>query len=178
MGGHTSFLLLPFHGGKMKAGVPTPFFLFLVRPLLCPLSIHGCPFPVFLPALAPLPPTRANPPLTLQLSDFPTSRKAEKLANWQAHHQPPRMGEPPPYRSHFITPYTCLRSPYPPPGRPSAAKRPTACARSSYPRVNHQTRRPPRLCYPPTSSTSRRAPPVTRPRRPARCTQQRRSATP
>jgi hypothetical protein len=77
---------------------------------------------------------------TLQVSDFPTSRKADKSKSQQigklasvpppgstarpsSHHQPPRTGEPPAYRSSSShpagKPHPPARSPPYPPGRPN-----------------------------------------------------------
>ena len=92
---------------------------------------------------------------TLQVSDFPTSRKADKSKSQQigklasvpppgstarpsSHHQPPRTGEPPAYRSSSShpagKPHPPARSPYPP-GRPNKGVTP------SYPVENVQCNR-------------------------------------
>ena len=93
----------------MKAGVPTPFFLFLVRPLLCPLSIHGCPFPVFLLLRSQVPHLRTPFGLSRQLPDKPESRQIDKPESWQPHHLPRTCHHlilrAPARRAHLLLPH-------------------------------------------------------------------------
>ena len=88
MGGCTLLSSSPLSQGKDEGGCAHPLFLFLVRPLLCPLSIHGCPFPVFLLLRSQVPHLRTPFGLSRQLPDKPESRQIDKPESWQPHHLP------------------------------------------------------------------------------------------
>ena len=106
MGGHTSFLLLPFMG-KDRGGCAHPLFFWSAE-ILRPPPPHPC---------------CANPP-TLRLPNKSTSRQVGKSASRQA--SAVQRGGAPAYRGQFIThpPISRTRSPAcctPPPRSPSAA---------------------------------------------------------
>ena len=101
MGGCTLLSSSPLSQGKDEGGCAHPLFLFLVRPLLCPLSIHGCPFPVFLLLRSQVPHLRTPFGLSRQLPDKPES--------WQPHHLPRTCHHlilrAPARRAHLLLPH-------------------------------------------------------------------------
>ena len=109
MGGCTLLSSSPLSQGKDEGGCAHPLFLFLVRPLLCPLSIHGCPFPVFLLLRSQVPHLRTPFGLSRQLPDKPESRQIDKPESWQPHHLPRTCHHlilrAPARRAHLLLPH-------------------------------------------------------------------------
>lgn len=154
--------------------MPTPFF-FWSAAILCPLSLYGCPSPVFLPCARTPPAPR---------SVLPTSQQVGKLASARQHHVPGSGGtrEPSPpvtrsplsllLRSPALTALCSectmqsLQTAITPRNAVSSSQQETPCCFSSFcypppPAIAHQGSTPP--CTPPSPCVRRLHSPCIRP---------------